>query len=205
MLFTGKIKHVLSILVLCLFFTASYSQWWQPNRLHMGVSAGFGGLHEWGKPSFDLHWYRTTLRVAPGLYYFSAGVSQKIAWFKPKERKDRVIIMSVYYMNDYFLSRIKNSAPRRDLNVFMFMPGIHMNLNWLGTLFFEVSGGYMYAREKNFFPETNVKAIRNHHLPMIEVRLGGVILSRKEHHQVIEYPKKKVDKIKSTRLKWKKF
>ncbi len=183
---------------------SSDAQWWQPNRVHVGISAGFGGLHEWGKPSFDIYWHRTTLRLAPGLYYASAGITQKIGWFKPRERKDRVIIMSFYYHNDYLLSRLKNSNPKRDLNVFMFMPGIHVNLNYLGTIYFQASAGYTYAREKNFYPDGGDPVIRYHHLPMAEVRIGGVFLSRKEHHQVLKPPKPDVKRIKNTRLKWKK-
>lgn len=201
----GFRKHIFLLVLVSVGFTLTgYSQWWQPNRLHVGISAGFGGLHEWGKPSFDIHWYRTTLRLAPGLYYASAGITQKIAWFKPRERKDRVIIFSVCYHNDYLLSRIKNSDPRRDLNVFMFMPGIHVDLNHLGTIYFQASGGYTYAREKNFYADGGNQKISHHHLPMIEVRFGGVFLSRKEHHQVIKPPKKDVKKIKSRKLEWKK-
>ena len=65
-------------------------------------------------------------------------------------------------------------------------------------------GDCAYAREKLFTPDKGTIAITPHHLPMVEVRLGGIILSRKEHHQEFPHYPPKVHKIKQRTLKFKK-
>ena len=178
----------------------------QPKRFKFGMSGGFGGLHEWGKPSFDVHWHNTTLRVAPGLFYMSAGITQKIAYFMPKHRFDRTIIISLYYHKDYFLTDIlrkKQTPIKNDLNIFMVMPGIHVDLNLYGDVYFEASVGMMYAYERTF-PVGKENVLHQHHFwPMGEIRCGGIFLSRKEHHQHFPPVDPKNYKIKKKKLKFK--
>lgn len=180
---------------------AGHSQWYEPKRIKFGMSGGFGGLHEWGKPSFDIHWHKTTLRLAPGVFYLSAGVTQQIGYFFPKRRKDRIIIISAYYHNDYFLiDLLRKGEIKKDQNIFMVMPGLRINLNYRGTVFFETSAGIMYNWERNFPPEKDAMFVKHHVWPMGEIRFGGIFLSRKEHHQ--KFPrKKKVNRIKRKKLK----
>ncbi|MCB9231780.1 MAG: hypothetical protein H6581_08955 [Bacteroidia bacterium] len=179
------------------------AQWLQPHRFQFGMSLGFGGLHEWGKPSFDIHKHRTTLRISPGLYYMSAGITQKIAYFSPNRRTDRVLIGSIYYHNDWLLSNLQNKEVKKDVNALMFMPGIHVDLNHLGQYFLEVSVGYTYAWERNFDADHSVIRHRHHHIPMAEIRIGGIFLSRKEHHQTFKYYPRDVKKIEQKKLKFK--
>ncbi len=190
-----------SALLICMKSTL-HAQWMQPKRIKFGLSAGFGGLHEWGKPSFDIIRHRTTLRIAPGLYYFSAGITQKISWFQPKTRLDRVVIMNLIYHNDWILSDVKDEW-KDDVHSIMILPGLHMNLNHRGTYYFQVSAGMAYAHERWFDASGNVFRKNNHYLPMGEIRIGGIILSRKEHHQHVIMPDPDVNKISKHRLKWK--
>lgn len=192
-----------SLLAFALFFGGTAeAQWFQPKRVKFGLSGGFGGLHEWGKPSFDIHKGRSTLRLAPGLYYMSVGITQKVAWFRPKHRKDRVVIMNLAYHNDYFLSDVKDEF-KDDVHAIMVLPGLHMNLNHRGTYYFQVSAGVAYAHERWFDGSGNVFRRNNHFLPMGEIRIGGIILSRKEHHQEFYMGNPPVRKIKKSKLKFK--
>lgn len=180
------------------------AQWLQPNRLQVGCSLGFGGLHNFGKLSLDLHKANTTLRVAPGLYFMSAGLSQKIGWFKPRERMDRQIVLNFYYHNNWLLANKSWIDYRKDQAVYQLMPGIHVNLNHLGTIYLEVAGGLMYTHERRMSQDREVFQVGDYFNPMGEIRIGGTFLSRKEYHQTFPhyYKKKPVKKIQKRKLKF---
>lgn len=196
----------LSLLALLLLITwglptRGHSQWLEPHRIKIGVSGGFGGVHAWGKPSFDVHWHRLTGRVSPGLRYLSGGVTYKLAYFNPKVRKDRGIILSAYYMNDWLLNNRRSNEFRRDQSIWMVMPGIHVNLNHRGDVYLEVSGGPLYMHERIFNDDKSIRSKRDYFAPMGEIRIGGIFLSRKEHvqqfpHYHKEKPAKKIKKVK---------
>lgn len=198
-------NRFLMIVLLGLIPLFGQAQWLEPHRIQFGVSGGFGGVHAWGKPSFDVHWHRLTARVAPGLRYMSGGLTYQLAFFNPKARTDRILLISAYYMNDWILNNRKATEFRRDQSIWMLMPGIHVNLNHLGTIYFEVSGGGLYMHERTFTDDKSVLAKRDHFSPMGEVRLGGIFLSRKEHVQQFPHYNKSrpVKKIESRRLKFK--
>lgn len=177
------------------------AQWLEPHRIKFGISGGFGGVHAWGKPSFDVHWHRLTGRISPGLNYMSGGVTYKLAHFNPKVRLDRTIILSAYYMNDWLLNNRRRNEFRRDQSIIMLMPGIHTNLNHLGTIYLEISAGLLYLHERTFTEDKDIIARRDHFSPMGEIRIGGIFLSRKEHvqqfpHYHKEKPAKKIKKVK---------
>ena len=193
------------VLALCLGVTGllahqhAHAQWLEPTRLQIGLSGGFGGVHAWGKPSFDLIYGRLTAHIAPGIKYMSGGFTYQLAHFNPKARHDRILILSVYYHNDWFLINKKITEFRRDQNIFMLMPGIHVNLDHRGTIFFEVSGGLMYQHERIFNADRTLRSAGDHFNPMGEVRIGGIFLSRKERvqqfpHYFKEKPAKKIQK-----------
>lgn len=182
------------------------AQWLEPHRIQIGASGGFGGVHAWGAPSFDVIWHRLTARVSPGLYYLGGGLTYQLAFFKPKVRKDRIIILSAYYMNDWLLSNRRANEFRKDQHIYMLMPGIHVNLNHRGTVYFEVSAGGLYLHERTRNNDRSIRSARDHFSPMGEVRIGGIFLSRKEHvQQFPHYHKEKpADKIQKRKLKFKK-
>lgn len=186
----------------CLFSAIqAKAQWLEPTRLQVGMSGGFGGVHAWGKPSLDLIYGRLTARVAPGLYYMSGGLTYHLAYFNPKVRRDRIIILSAYYHNDWLLANKRSNEFRRDQNLYMVMPGIHVNLDHRGTVFLEVSGGMKYQHERIFNDDKSIKSAGDHFGPMGEIRIGGIFLSRKERvqqfpHYFKEKPAKKIQKKK---------
>jgi hypothetical protein len=202
---TYRRQWLASLCVVLLLCTSAQAQWLEPHRIQFGVSGGFGGVHAWGKPSFDVHWNRLTARVAPGLHYMSGGLTYKLAYFNPKVRHDRVVILSAYYMNDWILNNRRATEFRRDQSIWMLMPGIHVNLNHLGTVYFQVSGGMMYMHERTLSQDREVLSKRDHFAPMGEVRLGGIFLSRKEHVQQFPFYYKKLPakRIKKKKLKFK--
>lgn len=191
-------------LFLTLMPAVSHAQWLEPHRIKIGVSGGFGGVHAWGKPSFDVHWHRLTARVAPGLHYMSGGLTYKLAYFNPKVRHDRVLILSAYYMNDWILNNRKATEFRRDQSIWMVMPGIHVDLKHTGSIYLEVSGGLLYMHERTFSDNKEVMAKRDYFAPMGEIRIGGIFLSRKEHVQQFPhyYNEKPAKKIKKKKLKF---
>jgi hypothetical protein len=177
------------------------AQWLEPTRLQFGMSGGFGGVHAWGKPSFDLIYGRLTAHIAPGIKYMSGGLTYQLAHFNPKVRHDRILILNLYYHNDWFLANKKGAEFKRDQHVWMLMPGIHVNLYHRGTIFFEVSGGLMYQHERLFNADRSIRSAGDHFAPMGEVRIGGIFLSRVEHvqqfpHYYKEKPAKKIQKKK---------
>ena len=177
------------------------AQWLEPTRLHIGVSGGFGGVHAWGKPSFDLIYGRLTARIAPGIKYMSGGLTYQFAFFNPKVRHDRILIISAYYHNDWMLLGKRSGETYRDQHIYMVMPGIHVNLDHRGTIYMEVSAGPMYQHERIFTEGKALKSVGDHFAPMGELRIGGVFLSRKEHvqqfpHYFKEKPAKKIQKKK---------
>lgn len=200
-----------ALLVCMLSLPAMVSgQWMEPNRLKIGASLGFGGVHAWGKPSFDLHYAQSTLRLAPGLNFFSIGFTQKIGFYAPKRRKDRTILLSAYYHNDWLLAPKKSPDHKKDQQIYMLMPGIHVNLNHRGTIFFQVSGGVMYMHEViKDREDTSIKSTRDFFSPMGEVRLGTIFLRRKYYVQQFPRGKKKhknkkvpADRVKKKKLKF---
>lgn len=184
---------------------ALQAQWMQPTRPQLGMSGGFGGVHAWGKPSLDVVYGRLTARVSPGLYYMSGGLTYQLAFYKPKVRKDRIIILSAYYHNDWLLSNRARNEFRKDQNIYMVMPGIHVNLDHRGTIYLEVSGGPMYMHERIFNDDKSVRSVRDYWGPMGEIRIGGIFMSRKERVQQFPWNPKtpKVDKIQKRKLQFK--
>ena len=200
-------RRVLALLFafLLLFAFSSPAQWMEPNRPRLGASAGFGGLHAWGKPSIDLHYGRLCGRFAPGLYYLSGGLTYQLAFFRPKSRKDRIITLSGYYLNDWLLANRRANEFRKDQHIYMLMPGIHVNLDHRGTIYLEVSGGPMYMHERIYNDDKSIRAVRDFWGPMGEIRIGGIFMSRKERVQQFPWNPKKpdVDKIEKRKLKFK--
>lgn len=196
----------LLVLCMCGFTSSLKAQWMEPNRPQLGASGGFGGVHAWGKPSIDLHYGRLAGRFAPGLYYISGGLTYKLAFFNPKVRKDRIITLSGYYLNDWLLANRRANEFRKDQHIYMLMPGIHVNLDHRGTIYLEVSGGPMYMHERIFNEDKTVRSVRDYWGPMGEIRIGGIFLSRKERVQQFPWNPKKpdVDKIQKRKLKFKK-
>lgn len=192
--------------LMCVFATSSLrAQWLEPTRLHIGLSGGFGGVHAWGKPSFDLIYGRLTARVAPGIKYMSGGLTYQVAFFNPKVRHDRILILSAYYHNDWLLLGKRKQETFRDQHIYMLLPGIHVNLDHRGTIFLEVSAGPMYQHERIFNQDKSIKSVGDHIAPMGEIRIGGVFLSRKEHVQQFPhyYKEKPAKKIQKKKLKFK--
>ena len=192
---------VLCVLCLALAPQRLQAQWLEPHRVQFGISGGFGGVHAWGKPSFDVHWHRLTGRISPGLNYMSGGLTYKLAHFNPKVRTDRTVILSLYYMNDWLINNRRKNEFRRDQSIWMLMPGIHTNLNHRGTVYLEISGGLLYLHERTFPEDKSIITHRDHFSPMGEIRIGGIFLSRKEHvqqfpHYYKEKPAKKIKKVK---------
>lgn len=192
---------VLCVLCMALAPQRLQAQWLEPHRVQFGISGGFGGVHAWGKPSFDVHWHRLTGRISPGLNYMSGGLTYKLAHFNPKVRTDRTIILSLYYMNDWLINNRRKNEFRRDQSIWMLMPGIHTNLNHRGTVYLEISGGLLYLHERTFPEDKSIITHRDHFSPMGEIRIGGIFLSRKEHvqqfpHYYKEKPAKKIKKVK---------
>ncbi|HHG84511.1 MAG TPA: hypothetical protein ENJ82_07170 [Bacteroidetes bacterium] len=200
--------HLLLLLLLGMLLTPQQSkaQWLEPHRVQIGVSGGFGGLHGWGAPSFDVIWNRFTARVSPGLYYLGGGITYQLAFYKPKVRKDRILILSAYYLNDWLLTNRKATEFRKDQHIYMLMPGIHVNLNHRGTVYFEVSAGGLYLHERIFNADRSIHAGRDYFSPMGEIRIGGIFLSRKEHVQQFPhyFKEKPADRIQKRKLKFKK-
>ena len=169
------------MILLLLGASASHAQWLEPHRIQFGASAGFGGVHAWGAPSFDVRWHRLTARVSPGLHYVGGGVTYQLAFFRPKVRHDRRIILSAYYLNDWFLSNRRANEFRKDQNIYMLLPGIHVNLDHRGTVYLEVSAGPMYVHERLRNDDKSVRSVQDYFAPMGEIRIGGIFMSRKEH------------------------
>ncbi|MEM7040741.1 MAG: hypothetical protein AAF570_27515, partial [Bacteroidota bacterium] len=143
--------------------------------------------------------------VSPGLHWLSGGLTYQLAFFNPKVRHDRIILISAYYLNDWLLNNSRSNEFRDDQQVWMLMPGIHVNLNHRGTIYFEVSAGAMYLHEKTFNDDRTIRAKRDHFGPMGEVRIGGIFLSRKNRTQQFPhyYKRKPAKKIKKKKLKFK--
>lgn len=161
----------------------------EPIRVKFGGSIGAGGLHAFFQPSADVHWRGASLRASIGTHYIGAGFSQKIGyyrpilwWRKPTRRLDRPIFLSFNYLEDYWLANnTPRGGPRRDRDIFMLLGGVHANLNYVGSVYFQVAFGVMYLVEK-YHPVQN-KPIANIHIitPMVEVRLGGIIVRHKTY------------------------
>lgn len=203
-------KNLLYFIVFfILTFYKSYSQILEPKRLKIGASIGAGGLHTFGFPSFDLHKHHTTLRLAPGPFYWGVGLSQKLLDYNGKIRNDRPIYANIYFLDDYFLSNIRNQAlnkPRTDLKLFMLTFCARVPLNYLRTVYAEFGLGALYAKETlTRFPNQVVpKQVLNHFLPMVEFRLGGTFLQRKYYKQKFDDPNKGWFKIRISIIKKKK-
>ncbi len=200
----------LLVLIIILTFFRSYGQILEPKRLKIGASIGAGGLHTFGFPSFDLHKHHTTLRLAPGPFYWGVGLSQKLLDYNGKIRNDRPIYANLYFLDDYFLSDIRNrtlNKPRTDIKLFMLTFCTRVPLNYLRTVYAEFGLGAMYAKETlTRFPNepTPQKQVLNHFLPMVEFRLGGTFLQRKYYKQKFDDPNKGWFKIRISIIKKKK-
>jgi len=195
--------------VILLIFWDCSSQILEPKRLKIGASIGAGGLHTFGFPSFDLHKHHTTLRMAPGPFYYGIGLSQKLFNYNGKIRNDRPIYANVYFLDDFLLSNLRNKAlnkPRTDLKLFMLTFCARVPLNHLRTVYAEFGAGAMYAKENlSRFPNLpDQKQTLNHFLPMVEFRLGGTFLQRKYYKQKLKDPNKGWFKIRISIIKKKK-
>jgi hypothetical protein len=152
----------------------------RPPSILLGGAIGTGGLYDFFKYSFDVHFrlggrkrdtfyglngVYTTLRLAPGLHYLSMGVSQRVGYYRSfVRRQERPIIASVYYHRDYFLNSINN--PGRERQVAMAMVGIRANLDRIQRVYCEAALGAMYVRENE---------AADKYFPMVEFRLGGIV------------------------------
>jgi hypothetical protein len=185
---------------------SGHAQWMQRDHkeLFIGMSVGSGGLYRWGGGSFDVHYRTTTLRIAPGLWYMGVGLNQQIGHLSPKRRSDRLLMMNVNYLNDWFLSSVSASEYKRGQHMYQFMPGVRVNLNHLGTIYFEADAGLNYLHERRIYPN-GTKSVSDHFSPMVEARLGGIFLMRRYRvQQFPPAPKKKVLPIKKRKLEFKK-
>jgi hypothetical protein len=197
-------------IIIFLITSFSYAQILEPKRLKIGASIGVGGLHTFGFPSLDFHKHNTSLRLAPGLFYYGAGISQKLFNYNGKIRNDRPIYANFYFLDDYLLSDLKNRSlnkPRTDLKLFMLIFCTRVPLNYLRTVYAEFGIGAMYAKEtlSRFPGAPEMKTqILHHYLPMVEFRLGGTFLQRKYYKQKFKDPNKGWFKIRITILKKKK-
>jgi hypothetical protein len=160
----------------------------EPNRVRTGLSLGVGGVHAYLKPSFDVHYRGTELRLAPGPFYLSGGLSQRIAYFKPMQRRDRPIYLHAYYHNDVFLSHLLREAPddggarltnRQGL---MALIGLRANLNYRKQMYVEGSIGALLMIDQFSQPAGANVGPRHTFLPMLEFRLGGLFVSHKVRH-----------------------
>ncbi|MCZ2355560.1 MAG: hypothetical protein LC115_02545 [Bacteroidia bacterium] len=175
----------------------TFGQIIEPIRVKFGGSIGAGGLHAFFQPSADVHWRGASLRLSAGTHYIGIGYSQKIGfyrpilwWRKPTRRLDRPIFLSFNYLEDYWLAnKTPRGTPRRDRDIFMLLAGVHANLNYVGSVYFQVAFGAMYLIEK--YNPVLGKPIKNIHIitPMVEVRLGGIIVSHKTHDRKPGYGK----------------
>jgi len=165
----------------------AHAQYMQPKKLKIGASLGAGGMHWYCKPSFDLHYAGTSLRFAPGLFYYSFGITQRIGYYRKRVRMDRPLILSAYYSDDWLLMGVKRDLERNtdriDQKHFMLMLGLHVDLDHMGRVFFEGSIGGMAALER--FAPINGVAVPSawYFYPMVEVRFGGIVQFHKEIHQ----------------------
>lgn len=159
----------------------------EPNRLRFGASLGAGGVHTYVKPSIDLHYSGTTLRIAPGLFFLSGGVTQRLFPLKyrflqrPPFRTRTPLILSAYYHYGWGLTGKplnKESGLSRDgLHLFMLMFGLHGKLDRLNRVYWEGSVGL--ASSLSMYPDGNKLSF----FPMAEIRLGGIIQLHKIYKQ----------------------
>ncbi len=203
-------RKIILFFFITIFIVNGYSQILEPKRLKIGASIGAGGLHTFGFPSLDFHKHNTTLRLAPGPFYWGVGLSQKLFNYNGKIRNDRPIYANFYFLDDYLLSDLRNRSlnkPRTDLKLYMLTFCTRVPLNYLRTVYAEFGLGAMYAKETlSRFPIQPApnKQILNHFLPMVEFRLGGTFLQRKYYKQKLKDPNKGWFKIRISIIKKKK-
>lgn len=182
-------KKIFGIVLFLFLGNLLSAQLFEPKKFKFGGSVGAGGIHFFGKPSVDVHYWNTTFRFSPGLYYISAGITQKVAylpaWNRKVRPKDRPIILSANYSVNYLLSDILEKQRDIDRKIFMALIGLRYNTNWVKSVYFEFSVGAMHVNEVIKTIETEELAKRKFWYPMIEIRLGGIIVSHKEKFQVL--------------------
>lgn len=178
----------LTALLLLAFRPQAEAQRKRPDEIQFGASLGVGGVHAYIKPAFEGHWRNTTLRLAPGLFFLSGGVTQRVWYLKDRYRRPGVpLTLSFYYHEDWLLSNsTRNRDPdnrRRDLDAFMLMAGFSKDLDLLGRIYWEGGVGAMFVVEK--FNEFEGRTLANKHYwyPMFEIRVGGILQRHKHYPQ----------------------
>ena len=184
-----RLAYITVLLCLLLAFgPRAVAQRPRGDEIKVGGSVGVGGAHAYFKPSLDGHWRETTLRLAPGLFFLSGGVTQRVWYLKDRYRRPGVpLTLSLYYHEDWFVSNsTRRNDPdnrRRDLDVVMLMAGFSKDLDLLGRVYWEGGVGVMYVVEK--FNDVEGVAIpnRRYWYPMFEIRIGGILQWHKNEPQ----------------------
>jgi hypothetical protein len=174
---------------LLLFAGLAPAQILEPHRPKIGMSVGALGMHLVFKPSFDFHYRGFSARAAPGLFYISGGISQRIGYYRPRHRQDRQLYVHFYYHDDWLLSRTRRSVLsrefKRDQDIYMLMLGIRYRMEPLNRIYFEFNVGAMYLVE-HYNPVREEPVPSRHYVyPMLEVRIGGIFFTHRVHHQYL--------------------
>lgn len=184
------------LLLLCFTQIDLKAQQEEPPRLQLGASLGAGGVHSYLKPSFDVHYYGATLRLAPGVYFLSAGLSIPFGYLPGQHAKKAYPLLAHFsYHNDWLLGRSRHRLDQtlqtRDLQMGMLLLGPHFDLDRLGRYYVEVSVGLAALYRRYYSFEGRTPDPRLQWLPMAEVRLGGFIYRRQYHRQYMPWERRK--------------
>lgn len=156
-----------------------------------GASLGVGGVHTYVKPSFDLHWRGASLRLAPGLFYLSAGLTQELSRRRNVRLpylRERPVIASVYYHYGWLLNDILRKQPAdvpqtRAVHLGMAMVGFKFKMDRLYSIFMEAQIGVMWRHETLYPFEGEIVKPRNNFWPMGEFRISGIPRFHKHRKQ----------------------
>jgi hypothetical protein len=157
-----------------------YGQFEKPPKVRIGGSVGLGGMHLYFKPSFDVELWNagTGLRIAPGLFFFSVGLQQRVGYFAKKRRNDRPLYLSLYYSYPWLLSAgrapiDKVAGYKTETHFLALLVGMRFWLDRPKRLFIEASLGPMYVYRGYTPTEASRPTRRTEHLilPAFEIRL----------------------------------
>ncbi len=174
---------------LLLLHSIAQAQILEPHRPKIGISVGALGMHYVFKPSFDFHYRGFSARVAPGLFYMSGGISQRLGYYRPRHRQDRQLYIHAYYADDWFLSKTRRSLLSRqfktDQDIYMLLLGIRYKMEPLNRIYAEFSVGAMYMVE-HYAPVLEEPIPDRHYVyPMLEFRIGGIFFAHRVRHQYL--------------------
>jgi len=162
----------------------------QPHRLRFGASVGTGGVHVFCKPSLDLHHRGTSLRLAPGLLFLSMQFQHQLLSLQPNNRRQPLpLFMSFGYHRDWllgknlWLTKSPELPKRSQLHLHTVMFGLHFRNDLLDRTYWEIAAGPMLIRERYHPLGDRLIEDRFRVVPMIEIRLGGVLQLHKHYHR----------------------